>query len=92
MNENEKRMYSEVYGIVKLLGEKYIKLLPSELYKLICDNRDRKYEPIYDISCDLEKQNISKDAMSFLTIISLKYWIKDEKEKNEFWKQLSKKA
>ena len=40
MNENEKRMYSEVYGILKLLGEKYIKLLPIELYKLICDNRD----------------------------------------------------
>ena len=92
MNENEKRMYSEVYGILKLLGEKYIKLLPIKLYRLICDNRDKKYEPIYDISRDLEKQNISKDSLAFLTLISLKYWIKDEKEKNEFWEQLSKKA
>ena len=88
----DRKALTEVYEILKLLGEKYIKLLPIKLYRLICDNRDKKYEPIYHISCDLEKQNISKDSLAFLTLISLKYWIKDEKEKNEFWEQLSKKA
>lgn len=92
MDENERKMYSEVYSILQLLENKYIEMLPKKLYKIIDDNRDKKYKPNYDGSADLENQNISKEAKAFLILISLKYWMKDEKEKDDFWKHIKKKS
>ena len=52
------RTYSEVYGIINMLGEYYKKKLPQKLYNLIETQRDKQYNPTYTLDVAIEEQNI----------------------------------
>lgn len=39
-----KEMYSEVYGILQALGEKYIKKLPKTVLKVITESKEENYK------------------------------------------------
>ena len=50
MSSNEQTLiYSEVYGVLEMLGEEYINAIPKKMYTFIKENRDKSYNPIYDI-------------------------------------------
>lgn len=83
MSIEDKRMYSQVYGILQMLGEEYINKIPSKLYNLIKEERMEEYSPKYSIDDDIQKQDISTEAMAIIALIHLNYWCETEKEKDE---------
>lgn len=90
MSIEDKRMYSQVYGILEMLGEEYIKKIPSKLYNLIKEERLEEYSPKYSIDDDIQKQDISTEAMAIIALMHLNYWCKSQKEKDEL-RELFKK-
>ena len=91
---NEKKeqsmIYSEVYGILNMLGKDYIDLIPKEVYNTIKENKNPNYTPVYDINKPLSKQNIRKRTASFMAMLHYDYWCKSDKEKAELNEMLEK--
>lgn len=82
MDKKTKEMYSEVYSILNLMEEKYIRMLPKKLYELIKNNRLESYNPIYTASKSLVEQNIKRETAVMLVLLKLNYWCETENEKN----------
>ena len=76
---NENGYYSEVYGVLQSLGEKYIEKLPQSVFEFIEKNGKDKYK-LYDMSIPLSRQNISKKALSLICSFHLRYWCINENE------------
>ena len=86
MDIKMKKTYSQVYGILEMLGENYITKLPSSLYKMINEERQKEYTPQYDSSIALEKQDIKKESLSMIALFHLNYWCNSQDEKNKLRK------
>ena len=90
MDIKTKEMYSEVYSILNLLGEPFIKKIPKNIYKIIQDTRSLTYTPIYDENISLNKQQIKRETLSMIALLHLNYWCDTEEEKanlNQMLKQ-----
>ena len=81
-------VYSEVYSLLNALRPQYIKALPKKIYSLIEENRDKLYNPTYDLSIPMYKQNISKKGTAFICLLHYNYWCTSEEEKNRIDKVL----
>ena len=79
----KKEMYSEVYGILNLLGNSYISKLPKKLYELIKNEKKDDYTPIYTLDKPLNEQNVKIEAISMIALFHLNYWCDTEEEKQE---------
>ncbi len=90
MNIQTKEMYSEVYGILEALGEKYINKLPKDLYELIKSSKSSSYSPKYNIDILSQDKTIKRESISMLALFHLNYWCETEEEKQEL-KELFKK-
>lgn len=86
MTTQTKEMYSEVYSILNMLGESYINKLPSKLFNLIETSRKINYNPKYDSTIALEKQNIKSDTVAMIALFHLNYWCESDKEKQQLIK------
>ena len=86
MNVQTQEIYSEVYSILNLLGESYIKKLPISLVNMIKEERKQDYNPKYDLTINLEQQNIKRDSLSMIALFHLNYWCNSDEEKNELKK------
>ena len=73
--------YSEVLDVIDNMEEKYKELLPEKLIHFLNENENSEYQKHVIPNIPLSKQNISKDAITILAMINLKYWVKDEKHK-----------
>lgn len=82
MEIQRKEMYSEVYSVLNLLGEKYIKKLPISLINMIKDERKKEYNPKYDLKANLAEQNIRRESLSMIALLHLNYWCESEEEKD----------
>ena len=89
MNIKTKEIYSEVYQVLKLLGNEYIDKLPKSLFNMLREKRNINYEPKYTEDLPLNKQNIKKETLSIIALLHLNYWCENENEKNEL-KQIFK--
>ena len=76
-------VYSEVYSILNLLGENFIKKLPKSLYEMIKKEKSSSYNPQYSASLKLEEQDIKKESLSMIALFHLNYWCENEEEKEE---------
>ncbi len=83
MNVKTQEMYSEVYSILNMLGENYIKKLPDELFTMIRQEKKRDYNPTYISTINLEQQNISREALAMIALFHINYWCHSEQEKEE---------
>ena len=62
-----KKMYSEVYWILKALGDKYINKLPKTVLKVITESKEENYNPEYSMSIPLkEEETISEKVDRFV--------------------------
>ncbi len=86
MDIKTKETYSEVYSILKMLGENYITKLPSQLYQMIKEEKSNEYNPQYDSTIALEQQNIKKETISMIALFHLNYWCNSQEEKQELKK------
>lgn len=83
MNVQTQEIYSEVYSILNLLGESYIKKLPISLFNMIKEEKRQDYNPKYDSKIKLEQQNIKRETLSMIALFHLNYWCNSDEEKNE---------
>lgn len=83
MNVQTQEIYSEVYSILNLLGESYIKKLPISLFNMIKEEKRQDYNPKYDSKINLEQQNIKRETLSMIALFHLNYWCNSDEEKNE---------
>lgn len=89
MDIKTKEIYSEVYGILNMLGNNYIMKLPSSLYQMIEEEKSNEYNPKYDSEVALEEQNIRRESISMIALFHLNYWCNSNEEKEQL-KQLFK--
>ena len=82
------KAYSEVYSLLNTMSPKYIYALPEKLYSIIEEKRDKSYNPTFDLSMPIYKQNISKNATALICILHYNYWCTSEEEKNKIDKVL----
>ena len=73
--------YSEVLDIIDNMEVKYKEMLPRKLMDFLNENKNLEYKKHVNPQIPLSEQNISKDAITILAMINLKYWVKDEKHK-----------
>ena len=66
MNENTKKVYSEVYQVLNILGNEYIRKLPKSLYNMLEEKRDTTYNPKYTDEIAFDMQNIKKESLNIL--------------------------
>lgn len=73
MNAND---YSEVYGIIFMLGNSYIIKLPKFIIEEIESKRNRNYVPEYpaNIINELDNLIISQNAIEYINQLNIKYW------------------
>lgn len=90
MDIKTKETFSEVYCILNMLGESYIMKLPSKLYQMIKEEKDDEYNPQYDITIALEKQNIKRETLAMIALFHLNYWCDSQEEKQELKNLLNK--
>ena len=83
MNVQTQEIYSEVYSILNLLGESYIKKLPVSLFNMIKEEKRQDYNPKYDAEINLEQQSIKRETLSMIALFHLNYWCNSDEEKNE---------
>ena len=88
MDVNKKMVYSEVYSILNILKEEYTRKIPIKLYNIIENERLDTYNPVYDPSLPLSKQNLKRESFAMLVLLQLNYWCKTEEEKEELNKLL----
>jgi len=85
-----KKIYSEVYKMLTILGDEYIRSTPTEILNFIADNRDKEYDPNIIINEDLENQGLSKEAIAIIAMLKLDYWTANNPaEHNELLKLLN---
>ena len=85
----QEKVYSEVYSFLSVLGPKYINALPKKLYSLIEENREKSYNPTFDLTIPLSKQNINNRSTAFICILHYNYWCTSKEEKNKINKILN---
>ncbi len=66
-----KKVYSQVYSILQLMGNSYINKIPKKFYKLIDSKRDKTYNPTYNLDTNFIEQNVNKKALSIICLIDL---------------------
>lgn len=81
MNIQTKKMYSEVYSILNMLGNDYINKLPSNLFDMIKEEKLDSYSPEYVENINLNQQNVKKDTLAMIALFHLNYWCNSEEEK-----------
>ena len=77
-----KKVYSQVYSILQLMGNSYINKIPKKFYKLIDSKRDKTYNPTYNLETSFIEQNVNKKALSIICLIDLKYWCNEEEKRS----------
>ena len=78
-----KQIFSEVDGVLNMMGQEYINLIPKKLYELIEDNKDKNIKNSYKSEIPLTEQKISKEAISMICLIHYNYWCKTQEERNQ---------
>lgn len=83
MDGQTQDIYSEVYSVLNLLGENYIKKLPTSLFDMVKQKRNLNYSPKYNPKINLVEQNIKRESLSMIALFHLNYWCNSSEEKNE---------
>ena len=79
-----KEMYSEVYGILQALGNKYIDKLLKTVLKVITECKEENYNPEYDMSIPLKEQDINRKSLAMIALFHYNYWCETEEERKKF--------
>ena len=78
-----KEMYSEVYGILKALGNKYIDKLPKTVLKVITECKEENYNPEYSMSIPLKEQDINRKSLAMIALFHYNYWCETGEERKK---------
>lgn len=87
MDTKSQEIYSEIYSVLNMLGENYIRKTPPSLYKMIKDSKSITYNPKYVNNISLDKQQIKRESLSMIALFHLNYWCESNEEK-EYLKKI----
>ncbi len=82
MDIRTKQIYSEVYQVIKVMGQEYIDKLPHSLWSMLETQRDMNYNPQFTEEDIMAGTKISEDALSVISLIHYNYWCETEEEKH----------
>ncbi len=71
MNEFD---YSQLYGVLLMLGKSYISKLPIEIIYNIKIKMNSSYIPEYSINEINYEKDLSQETLNYLNYLYLKYW------------------
>lgn len=80
MENTVKDIYSEVYAILNMLGKEYIDKLPKDIYNIIKEEKSTEYNPVYETTVALDKQDVKKETISIIAFLHLNYWCNEEEK------------
>lgn len=80
MENTVKDIYSEVYAILNMLGKEYINKLPKDIYNIIKEEKTTEYNPVYETTVALDKQDVKKETISIIAFLHLNYWCNEEEK------------
>ena len=83
MTNEFRRTLCDIDIILNILPNEEKNKIPSKLRNFIFENRLENYESTIDIEVPIEEQEIHPDTQTFLGMLYLNYWCKDEEEKRE---------
>lgn len=83
MTNEFRRTLCDIDLILNALPDEDRDKVPSKLRNFIFENRLENYESTINIEVPIEEQEIHPDTQTFLSMLYLYYWCKDEEEKNE---------
>lgn len=81
INYEMKYAYTEVYEIIKWLGDEYKNKIPKKIYEVIKTERRIDYRPQFDFTKPLNTQAIRQEAKNLIAYLNYYYWCTDEKKK-----------
>lgn len=80
MENTVKDIYSEVYAILNMLGKEYINKLPKDIYNIIKEEKYTEYNPVYETTVALDKQDVKKETISIIAFLHLNYWCNEDEK------------
>lgn len=81
MSNNMSIAYAEVNEILNLLGNEYKNKIPEKIINLFYEKEDKNYKINISSEKELRDSNISKTALTIISILNLKYWVTNKEEK-----------
>lgn len=82
--------YSEVYEILNIIENEYVKRIPKKIINFLEEEREKNYNPIIEINRSLNEQNLKRETMVLLAILNYNYWCDSEEEKKTIEEELIK--
>ena len=82
-----RKMFSELDEFLSLLTEEERVAIPEEERKFYKAEKDKEYVKKIDINKPLSEQNLMIETLSAIAVLNLKYWCKNEEEKNALKKK-----
>lgn len=83
MTNDFRRTLCDIDIILNALPEEDRNKVPMKLRKLVSENKLENYESNIRIDIPIEEQDVHPDTQTFLAMLYLNYWCKDEDEKRE---------
>ncbi len=83
MSNNMNVAYAEVNQILDLLGNEYKNKIPEKIINLFYEKEDKNYKINISSEKELRRSNISKTALTIISILNLKYWVTNKEERQE---------
>ena len=83
MDRKTKEMYSQVDGVLRALGKKYIEKIPTKLLTIIQNNTLEGYRPEYTFEKSLLEQGIKRESLAMIALLHLNYWCETEEQRND---------
>lgn len=80
MKNNYREALTEVNEILNYVPEIYIEKLPINLINFIKENKSENYIFHIDDTIAIQEQNIKNETKSFIAILLLKYWDRENQE------------
>lgn len=77
-----KKAYTEAYEVIQNLYRQDLEKIPYNVLEKIKKEKDITYEWKYDISKDINDQNLCKEAKEMLSYIFLNYIVEDDVKNN----------
>lgn len=90
MNLDIMMAYSEVYEILNLLESEYKEKVPNKVIIFFEENKLKDYTPKIDTNIPLINQNLKRETIIILAILSLNYWCDTPDEKQQFLDEFAK--
>ena len=76
-----KNAYTEVNQIIELLGEEFKSKIPQKILNLFNEKQNTNYRTNINKNTPIHKIEVSRTALTIISILNLKYWETDETKK-----------